>query len=54
MEFGYTEIEQEAVTIQPSLQTQAHNIPGNSLAMSVDEASPSNNTLLINNYCVRL
>ena len=43
MEFGYTEIEQATVTIQPSLQTHTH-IPGNSLAMSVDEASPSNNT----------
>ena len=29
--------------IQPSLQTHTYT-PGNSLAMSVDEASPSNNT----------
>ena len=32
--------------------THTYIIPGNSSAMSVDEASPSNNTLLIN--CVRL
>ena len=52
MEFGYTEKGGQLLLYSFLYKHADTHIAGNSLAMLVDEASPSNNTLLIN--CVTL